>query len=326
MLNAIAIVRRKITTAIILLCGVMFDMTLTEAYGQGQWNGSLPNFDDVVTVQEPVLVYRDYSRNNRFYIVPQAPLVSGEWELSLMYRRSNRRLAGNAVVDGNALISPEVRAAVEEELQALTPNPELIVLQPSHSEYRVKLFGDEQTVTDRFVVNPIGERVSISFELNDLAVRSLLHETSYLVEVGIITFKFAIRGVELDQAFQPALTRRWFNIHSVIDGNCLSNPERFLNVGSGEIGCAFKLRVRGRDIRTVQAHLRDKGYYAKAVDGVIGPYTRDAVRAFQEDNDLLVDGLVSMRLLDFIAAQEQRGEEQSGTADGVEVIADAPAP
>lgn len=43
---------------------------------------------------------------------------------------------------------------------------------------------------------------------------------------------------------------------------------------------------------SIQKALKNAGYYQGALDGKIGPGTRDAVRAFQRDNGLKADGIV----------------------------------
>lgn len=276
---------------------------------------SLPNFDDVVYVNEPVVVYRDYSARNRFFVVPQTVLGNEEWLISVLYQRQNGRLDGSAVLSGPSLIDESILKNVAAALSAISPNPDLVVVQPQHSEYRVKLFGSRATVTDRFVVNPIGENVSVTFDLEELPLRSLLHDTSYLVDVGILTYKFSVRGVEFDRNFNPILTRRWFNIHSPIDGNCISYPERFLNVVTGQTGCIYTIDVRRSDTIRVQRFLRERGYYSAGIDGVIGPFTRDAVRAFQEDQGLFPDGLITKRLIDTIASLQQANDKPAPATD-----------
>lgn len=49
--------------------------------------------------------------------------------------------------------------------------------------------------------------------------------------------------------------------------------------------------LRGEDVRQLQAGLARKGYDILA-DGVFGPRTRDVVRRFQHDSDLMEDGVV----------------------------------
>jgi peptidoglycan hydrolase-like protein with peptidoglycan-binding domain len=55
----------------------------------------------------------------------------------------------------------------------------------------------------------------------------------------------------------------------------------------------YPIRVcdKGDDVKTIQAALRSAGYPV-TVDGHFGPLTHNAVLAFQDDNDLDVDGLV----------------------------------
>lgn len=52
------------------------------------------------------------------------------------------------------------------------------------------------------------------------------------------------------------------------------------------------LNSAGVDVRDTQAMLRDLGYYSGAVDGVFGDTTDQALRAFQEKNGLVVDGII----------------------------------
>ena len=51
-------------------------------------------------------------------------------------------------------------------------------------------------------------------------------------------------------------------------------------------------------VREVQSVLRRLGYYHGAVDGIAGPKTAGAIRSYQQQYGLAVDGRVSARLLD----------------------------
>jgi peptidoglycan hydrolase-like protein with peptidoglycan-binding domain len=44
------------------------------------------------------------------------------------------------------------------------------------------------------------------------------------------------------------------------------------------------------DVRTAQRQLKDRGYYAGPIDGVLGPATENALRAYQRDRGLTVTG------------------------------------
>jgi len=50
-------------------------------------------------------------------------------------------------------------------------------------------------------------------------------------------------------------------------------------------------------VAAVQRRLARGGYYHGSVDGVIGPGTRSAIRAFERNNGLPVDGLIDRHLL-----------------------------
>lgn len=52
-----------------------------------------------------------------------------------------------------------------------------------------------------------------------------------------------------------------------------------------------------RTVAAVQRRLARGGYYRGAIDGVIGPGTRAAVRAFERNNGLPVDGVIDRDLL-----------------------------
>src|SRR2546423_9276691 len=50
-------------------------------------------------------------------------------------------------------------------------------------------------------------------------------------------------------------------------------------------------------VAAVQRRLARGGYYHGAIDGVIGPGTRTAIRAFERNNGLEVDGIIDSQLL-----------------------------
>jgi peptidoglycan hydrolase-like protein with peptidoglycan-binding domain len=47
----------------------------------------------------------------------------------------------------------------------------------------------------------------------------------------------------------------------------------------------------------VQARLKARGYYHATVDGIVGPATSAAIRAFQYDHGLAVTGTITPALL-----------------------------
>ncbi len=54
---------------------------------------------------------------------------------------------------------------------------------------------------------------------------------------------------------------------------------------------------RGSTVARVQERLARSGYYSGAVDGVMGPRTRSAVRAYERRHGLPADGVIDRQLL-----------------------------
>lgn len=55
--------------------------------------------------------------------------------------------------------------------------------------------------------------------------------------------------------------------------------------------------LSGADVKELQAALLARGYKVVKADGVFGPITDKAVRAFQSDEKLAVDGIAGPKTL-----------------------------
>ena len=66
---------------------------------------------------------------------------------------------------------------------------------------------------------------------------------------------------------------------------------------------AAPARIAGGDstVRDIQAALAHSGYYGGPVDGISGPKTQAAIRAYQKQHGLLVDGRPTPELLSHMA-------------------------
>lgn len=66
----------------------------------------------------------------------------------------------------------------------------------------------------------------------------------------------------------------------------------------------------------IQQALQNAGFYHGTVDGVIGPKTKKAIREFQEQNNLVMDGKVGpktwSKLSSYINAPQQQVKADSG--------------
>lgn len=74
---------------------------------------------------------------------------------------------------------------------------------------------------------------------------------------------------------------------------------------TGKVATSRILRLGvtyGNDVIDVQRILQSLGYYKGDLDGIYGPLTAAAVRSFQADKDLVVDGIVGPRTLEALMA------------------------
>ena len=58
-----------------------------------------------------------------------------------------------------------------------------------------------------------------------------------------------------------------------------------------------KIGSRSEEVRSIQQALKKKGYFNSKVDGIFGTITLNAVKRFQKDNKLKVDGIVGKQTL-----------------------------
>lgn len=85
-----------------------------------------------------------------------------------------------------------------------------------------------------------------------------------------------------------------------------------------------RLAERSR-VRQYQQWLKDLGYYPGEVDGLVGPQTTAAVKAFQKKHGLKVDGIVGSATLSTIIREKDRkaGNKAGGSTTAGGVVATA---
>ncbi len=79
---------------------------------------------------------------------------------------------------------------------------------------------------------------------------------------------------------------------------------------------ALRQGSRGETVRTVQTKLKRWGYYSGSADGIYGPATERAVRAFQKKNGLAVDGVVGRATFAALGMPASSGSSNSGNGGG----------
>ena len=66
---------------------------------------------------------------------------------------------------------------------------------------------------------------------------------------------------------------------------------------NSDIETLSKYGSRGEEVRTIQEKLKRWGYYSGSVDGIYGSQTVSAVKKFQQENGLTVDGIAGKNTL-----------------------------
>ena len=80
---------------------------------------------------------------------------------------------------------------------------------------------------------------------------------------------------------------------------------------SGEHGNGVRYSRNSAEIRSVQQALTDKGYNAGAVDGIMGPHTKQALRSFQQAQHLRPTGWPDSRTLAALGVSNQATNQAS---------------
>ena len=118
----------------------------------------------------------------------------------------------------------------------------------------------------------------------DVAMLSAVRVPSGLIEAGFMT-NFEEAKLMLDPDYQKT-----------IGMSAAKGVSEFLNVQyipiEEEKFPVLRLQSRGKFVRYLQFMLKINGYNITSVDGIFGQNTQNAVIAFQQANNLLVDGVV----------------------------------
>lgn len=78
------------------------------------------------------------------------------------------------------------------------------------------------------------------------------------------------------------------------------------------------------DVKNIQQALLNRGYNAGPADGVIGAQTTAAIRAFQRDNGLMIDGRIHQSTIDRLGVQLSAYEHNEGMMDRTAQQSDIP--
>lgn len=80
--------------------------------------------------------------------------------------------------------------------------------------------------------------------------------------------------------------------------------ERELFLSSPNAHYLIRKGNRGQDVKDIQKMLNSRGYDCGTTDGIFGKNTEKAVRSFQKDNNLVIDGIVGKNTLEKLTKKE----------------------
>lgn len=86
-----------------------------------------------------------------------------------------------------------------------------------------------------------------------------------------------------------------FMLTAVVSGIIIVGNQ--IKTDKSDITALSQFGSRGEEVRKIQNKLKSLGYYTGSVDGIFGSGTRTAVRNFQRDKGLTVDGIAGSKTL-----------------------------
>lgn len=169
-------------------------------------------------------------------------------------------------------------------MQTLAPTEGRFFLQAWGEQIRLNAFG-----TTILPFQPITLEATIEEPLS----RVLLRDISSASNIFGLTLRYAVKGVELNQDAKPVVAERTYTMGRTFGVSCVSTPERFVNVRTGDSGCLFGDSLTSEKARRIQIFLAELGYYRAPVDGIVGPKTKIAIQNFEIDSGREPEGVAS---------------------------------
>lgn len=106
-------------------------------------------------------------------------------------------------------------------------------------------------------------------------------------------------GLHLNTNAHNLLMKAWAKVASDINPNAIDIDRLSTNINMAGY---LKYGDIGTDVKTMQEDLIELNYSVgpELNDGIFGPHTQDGVKAFQEVNNISVDGVVTKQMLDLL--------------------------
>ena len=184
---------------------------------------------------------------------------------------------------------------------------------------REQPFSESDTI--HFVRN--GEKVSISKKVNEW-----YHVTCANGIEGYVYAQFIrIEGTDSSSVTESKAVSTTITNSTASSKPALSSASAQTGVGSKAtmVSAGFSsnttMGAQGDNVTTIQQALDGLGYDTGEIDGIFGPVTYQAVKAFQKDNGLVVDGIVGKATMSVLfgdtpATKQAASSAGSQTAQG----------
>lgn len=91
--------------------------------------------------------------------------------------------------------------------------------------------------------------------------------------------------------------------------------------GTGSIMTLSKYGSRGNEVRQIQTRLKELGYNPGTIDGIYGTNTQNAVKAFQRDKGLSVDGIAGPKTLKALGISSGSSSNAGYTQNDINLLA-----
>jgi hypothetical protein len=241
-------------------------------------------------------VYREWDNAKSFILLPTGVKTASSG-ISFHYKKTHGRFSGTMELTVRPTFDEEEFNSVINELKISVPDGRFVLGEPVMSEWEIIGRGVNETVTPPLMSNPLLTDTSVSINIPDELSRILLHSGSNYASAFVVRHKFAMRGVEIDDAMSPHVTTRWFSRSVSFTGGCSVEPERYVDLENGRAGCLFEITFDREFVKEIQSLLRQLGLYHDGIDGTVGTLTRSAIRSFQSSHGMANDGELSSILM-----------------------------
>lgn len=288
-------------TALAILC-----CTFTEQV-QAQVPPGVIDFDRSVGFSTPrgLTVHPAYQQNTSVFIIPNGLKIvpdDGPGRRLGLFAVGPKN-SGSLIVRLTPAVDGVPLSEIVSELKQQFPNIQFAV--PGSKESRFEVYGPgigaPTTSTAKVSGDPTAGSFVYAVPLPSIAVRALLSPKSYRMSLFAISTEYKIRGISRDSQGTPLLEDRTYRLSTTLEGFCALQPELVLQDPKGVAGCVHP-NYDVRLVREVQSALKKRALLTDRVDGVFGSRTESAIRRFQRDNRLPVDGIPSQELLEFMSA------------------------